>query len=66
MFVPAGNTYTPEEITRFTELLPLPDLIVYIRASVDTIMERTHRRADPPREVEINNPDRMEAYVRAP
>ena len=64
MFVPAGNTYTPEEITRFTELLPLPDLIVYIRASVDTIMERTHRRADPPREVEINNPDRMEAYIK--
>jgi O-antigen ligase/thymidylate kinase len=64
MFVPAGNTYTPEEITRFTELLPLPDLIVYIRASVDTIIERTHRRADPPREVEINNPDRMEAYIK--
>lgn len=64
MFVPTGNTYTPEEITRFTELLPLPDLIVYIRASVDTIMERTHRRADPPREVEINNPDRMEAYIK--
>lgn len=64
MFVPTGNTYTPEEITRFTELLPLPDLIVYIRASVDTIIERTHRRADPPREVEINNPDRMEAYIK--
>lgn len=64
MFVPAGNTYTPEEITRFTDLLPLPDLIVYIRASVDTIVKRTLRRADPPREVELNNPARMETYIK--
>jgi len=64
MFVPAGNTYTPEEITRFTDLLPLPDLIVYIRASVDILMERTLRRADPPREIEVKNLTRMEAYIK--
>ena len=64
MFVPAGNIYTPEEITRFTDLLPLPDLIVYIRASVDILMERTLRRADPPREIEVKNLTRMEAYIK--
>jgi Deoxynucleoside kinases len=64
MFVPAGNTYTPEEITRFTDLVPLPDLVIYIRASVDTIIERTVRRADPPREVDLKNRARMEAYVK--
>ena len=64
MFVSTGNTYTPEEITRFTDLLPLPDLVVYIRASVDTIIERTVRRADPPREVDIKNPARMEEYLK--
>ena len=64
MFVPAGNAYTSEEIKRFTDLLPLPDLIVYIRASVNTIIERTLRRADPPREVELSDPTQMEAYIR--
>lgn len=64
MFVPAGNTYTAEEITRFADLLPLPDLIVYIRASVDTIIKRTLERADPPREVEINNQPKMEEYIK--
>lgn len=64
MFVPAGNIYTLEEITRFTDLLPLPDLIVYIRASVDILMERTLRRADPPREIEVKNLTRMEAYIK--
>jgi thymidylate kinase len=64
MFVPAENTYTPEEITRFTDLVPLPNLIVYIRASVDTLMERTLRRADPPREVYLKNSASMEAYIK--
>lgn len=64
MFVSTENTYTPEEITRFTNLLPLPDLAVYIRASVDTIIERTIRRSDPPREVDVNNQARMEAYIK--
>lgn len=64
MFVSTGNTYTPEEITRFTDLLPLPDLVVYIRASVDTLIERTVRRADPPREVDVKNLALMEAYLK--
>ena len=64
MFVPTENTYTSEEISRFTDLLPLPDLIIYIRASVGTIIERTLRRADPPREVEINNQTKMEEYIK--
>jgi thymidylate kinase len=64
MFVPIGNTYTPEEITLFTDLLPLPNLVIYIRASVDTIIERTVRRADPPREVDLKNRARMEAYIK--
>jgi deoxyadenosine/deoxycytidine kinase len=64
MFVSTGNTYTPEEITRFTDLLPLPDLVVYIRASVDTLIERTVRRADPPREVDLKNLAWMEEYLK--
>lgn len=64
MFVSAKNTYTPEEIARFIDLLPLPDLVVYIRTSVDTIIERTLQRPDPPREVDRKNPAQMQAYVK--
>jgi len=64
MFVSTGNTFTPEEITRFTDLLPLPDLVIYIRASVDTLIQRTVRRADPPREVDLKNPAQMDAYFK--
>ena len=63
MFVSARNTYSPEEIARFIELVPLPDLIVYIRASSEILIERTKRRPDPPREVELQNPARMERYL---
>jgi deoxyadenosine/deoxycytidine kinase len=64
MFVTTENTYTAEEITRFTDLLPLPDLIIYIRASVDTLIKRTTRRADPPREVDVKDRAQMEAYIK--
>ena len=65
MFVSAKITYTPEEIARFIDLLPLPDLIIYIRASVDTLIERTVRRPDPPREVDRKNPVQMDAYLKS-
>ena len=64
MFVSAKNICTPEEIARFIDLLPLPDLIIYIRASVHTIIERTVRRADPPREVDRKNLAQMEEYIK--
>ena len=64
MFVSTENTYTPEELTQFTDLLPLPDLIVYIRASVDTLIKRTVQRADPPREIDVKKQARMEAYLK--
>jgi thymidylate kinase len=64
MFVSTGNTCTPEEIVRFIDLLPLPDLVVYIRASVGTLIERTARRADPPREVDLEDVARMEEYLK--
>lgn len=64
LFVSTENTYTSEEITRFTDLLPLPDLVIYVRASVDTLIKRTVQRADPPREVDRKNPAQMEEYIK--
>ena len=63
MFVSVKNAYSPKEISKFIDLLPLPDLIIYIRASVDTLIEHTVRRPDPPREVDRKNPAQMEGYL---
>ena len=64
MLVSAKNTFTVEEIARFADLLPLPDLVVYIRASVDALVERTVRRADPPRNVNLNNLAQVQDYLK--
>ena len=65
MFAFTGATYTPQEIVHFAHLLPLPDLVVYVRASVDTLVERTLRRGDPPREINKSNPAQTQAYAKS-
>jgi deoxyadenosine/deoxycytidine kinase len=59
-----GAAYTLEEISKFTNLLPLPDRVVYVRAPLDTLLTRTAQRADPPREIDQQNPAQMQAFVR--
>jgi deoxyadenosine/deoxycytidine kinase len=65
MFVFTEAAYTPEEIARFADLLPLPDLVVYVRASVDTLVKRTLRRVDPPREMNTKNLSQTEGYAKS-
>ena len=64
MFVFTEASYTPEEIGRFTALLPLPDLVIYVRASVDTLMERTLQRVDAPREINKKDLAQTQRYTR--
>lgn len=63
MFVFTGAAYSPEELARFADLLPLPDLVVYVSASVDTLIQRTLRRGDHPREINTKNLAQMENYA---
>ncbi|HET9496148.1 MAG TPA: hypothetical protein VFR15_18125, partial [Chloroflexia bacterium] len=42
----------------------LPDLVVYVRSSVDTLVKRTNGRADPPREMRSKDGASTESYVR--
>jgi len=55
MFVFPSAPVIASDLAVFADLLPLPDLIVYIRAPIDTLIKRTMRRPDPPRELDINN-----------
>lgn len=49
MFVYDG--VTDGQIVAFVNAVPLPDLIVYVRAPIDDVVSRTQQRPDPPRQI---------------
>jgi thymidylate kinase len=63
VFVYTSAIYTPEEIARFASLVPLPDTIVYIKAPVDVLVQRSLQRTDPPREIKSKNRTQIEKYI---
>lgn len=63
VFVFTDACYSEEEIRNFAKLLPLPDLIVYIRAPIDNLIQRSLQRNDPPRIMRSNNIARNEVYI---
>lgn len=63
VFVYSSAAYTSDEIAKFIGLIPLPDIIVYVRAPVDTLVKRTLQRSDPPREMRSKDAAQIEAYV---
>jgi len=65
MFVFSGATVTSSELTTFAALLPLPDLIVYIKAPIEVLVRRALNRPDPPREMGSKDPAMTENYVRS-
>lgn len=65
MFVFAGAAVTSSEIATFATLLPLPDLIVYIKTPIEVLVRRALKRLDPPREMGGRDPAMTEKYVRS-
>ena len=65
MFVFTSSIIKASEIATFAELLPLPDLIVYIKAPVEVLVRRALQRPDPPREMGSKDPAMTEKYVRS-
>ena len=64
MFVFTDSPVTSSEIATFANLLPLPDLIVYIKAPVDVLVRRALQRSDPPRELGNKTQGTIERYVK--
>ena len=64
MFVFTGSIVTSTEIAHFADLLPLPDLVVYIKAPVEVLVRRALQRPDPPREMGRKDPFMTEKYVK--
>ncbi len=63
VFVYTSAIYTQEEIAKFASLVPLPDIIVYIKVPVDILIQRSLLRDDPPREMKSKNPALIEKYT---
>jgi len=63
MFAFGAEALTHEEIEKFANLVPLPDLVVYVRAPVDVIVGRTTRRADAPRQLKSKDGQSTERCV---
>lgn len=64
IFVYTDKVHSEEEIAHFASLVPLPDLIVHVRAPADVLVERTLRRSDPPRELRSLDRSKMEHYLK--
>lgn len=65
MFVFTGSLVQDSDMATFAELLPLPDLIVYIKAPIEVLVRRALQRPDPPREMGSKDAVLTENYVRS-
>ena len=64
IFVYNDVAYSAQEINRYAELAPLPDVIVYVRAPIEQLIKRTQQRPDPPREMRGQSATRIEYFIR--
>lgn len=63
LFVYTSTVYSPEEIIRFASLVPLPEVVIYIKSPVDSLVQRSLQRNDPPREMRAKNQKLIERYA---
>jgi deoxyadenosine/deoxycytidine kinase len=63
MFAFNDTPISQDEIEKFISLLPIPDLIIYITASIDILVERSLNRVRPPREMGTRDRSENERYI---
>jgi len=64
LFVFGPTSPHRDELARFADVVPLPDVLVYVRAPVATIVERSLARSDSPREMRSCNRAQVATYAR--
>jgi len=62
LFVYTSTIYSQDDIEKFASLVPLPDLLVYLRAPVETLVQRSLQRTDV-REMRSKNQMLVEKYI---
>lgn len=63
LFVYNGVSYTADEIDRFVSLVPLPDTIIYVTASEESLIRRAITRMDRREELNSKSRPEVEAYI---
>jgi thymidylate kinase len=64
LFVFAQDEPGREKIETFAGLVPLPDLVVCVRAPLDNLVRRSLQRSDAPRELRAEDEQAIEKYLR--
>lgn len=64
MFAFNETQMSPQEMEKFSGLLPSPDLIIYVKASLETLVERSMKRSYPPREMISRIRSENEEYIK--
>ena len=63
LFVFTSAATRQEDIEKFARLVPLPELVIYIKAPVESLVQRALRRNDARKEMRAKNPALVERYV---
>jgi thymidylate kinase len=63
LFVYTNRDCRAADLDRFASVVPLPDVIVYVRAPLATSIRRALQRSDPPREIRSRDRTLVELYV---
>lgn len=64
LFVATKEDFSQAELDRFAQLVPMPDHVVYVRAPVESLVERARSRPDPRRQHLGQSTAAIEADVR--
>jgi thymidylate kinase len=63
LFVYSDAPFTRADLERFGRLVPLPDVIVYVKAPTDVLLRRAMTRSDPRRELAQNDEEQLERWI---
>lgn len=63
IFVYSDKHIRSNDIARFAHLAPLPDAIIYVKASVEILLERTLKRNDSSRIIKSKSDEIIETYL---
>lgn len=63
LFVYSDAPFTQTDLERFSRLVPLPDVIVYVKAPSDVLLERAMTRSDRRRELAHDDEDEVRRWI---
>ncbi len=63
LFVYGNVRFDETDLAQFADLVPMPDRIVHVKAPLETLVDRTMSRPDPPRELRTRNHQTLSHYL---